>query len=48
MIRQADPQDRGGVVAAVTAAFAEDPGWAFLMGENMSASRRSLWEPCLI
>jgi hypothetical protein len=33
-IRQAHPQDREGVVATVTAAFAQDPGWAFLMGEE--------------
>ena len=33
-IRQAQPQDRPGVVATVAAAFAEDPGWAFLMGEE--------------
>ncbi len=32
MIRQAHPQDREGVLATVTAAFAQDPGWAFLMG----------------
>ena len=34
MIRQAHPQDRPGVLTTVTAAFAEDPGWAFLMGEE--------------
>ena len=34
MIRQAQPQDRNGVVATVTAAFAEDPGWAFIFGED--------------
>jgi GNAT superfamily N-acetyltransferase len=34
MIRQAQRQDRPGVVATVVAAFAEDPGWAFLMGEE--------------
>lgn len=34
MIRQAHPQDREGVVATVTAAFAEDPGWAFILGEE--------------
>lgn len=33
-IRQAHPQDRDGVVATVTAAFAEDPGWAFILGEE--------------
>jgi hypothetical protein len=33
-IRQAHPQDRPGVLATVTAAFAEDPGWAFLMGKE--------------
>ena len=31
-IRRAHPQDREAVLATVTAAFAEDPGWAFLMG----------------
>jgi GNAT superfamily N-acetyltransferase len=34
MIRQAQPQDRLGVVATVAAAFAEDPGWAFILGEE--------------
>lgn len=34
MIRQAQPQDRDGVVATVTAAFAEDPGWVFILGEE--------------
>jgi GNAT superfamily N-acetyltransferase len=33
-IHQAHPQDRPGVLATVVAAFAEDPGWAFLMGEE--------------
>jgi GNAT superfamily N-acetyltransferase len=33
-IRQAHPQDRPGVVATVTAAFAQDPGWAFIFGEE--------------
>jgi GNAT superfamily N-acetyltransferase len=33
-IRQAQPQDRNGVVATVAAAFAEDPGWAFIFGEE--------------
>jgi hypothetical protein len=33
-IRQAHPQDREAVLATVTAAFAQDPGWAFLMGEE--------------
>jgi GNAT superfamily N-acetyltransferase len=33
-IRHAHPQDRPVVVATVTAAFAQDPGWAFLMGEE--------------
>lgn len=34
VIRQALPQDRPGVVATVTAAFAEDPGWAFILSEE--------------
>jgi len=34
MIRQAQPQDRSGVVTTVAAAFAEDPGWAFILGEE--------------
>jgi GNAT superfamily N-acetyltransferase len=34
MIRQAQPQDRPGVVATVAAAFAQDPGWAFILGEE--------------
>ncbi len=33
-IHQANLQDRDGVVATVTAAFAEDPGWAFIFGEE--------------
>ncbi len=33
-IRQASPDDRSGVVASVAAAFAEDPGWAFILGEE--------------
>ena len=32
--RQAHPQDRETVVATVTAAFAQDPGWAFILGEE--------------
>ena len=31
-IRQALPEDRPGVVATVAAAFARDPGWAFILG----------------
>jgi GNAT superfamily N-acetyltransferase len=34
VIRQALPEDRSGVVATVAAAFAEDPGWAFILGEE--------------
>ncbi|HEY5342908.1 MAG TPA: GNAT family N-acetyltransferase [Solirubrobacteraceae bacterium] len=34
VIRQALPEDRPGVVATVAAAFAEDPGWAFILGEE--------------
>jgi len=34
VIRRALPGERGEVVATVTAAFAEDPAWAFLMGEE--------------
>jgi hypothetical protein len=48
MIRHAHPQDRPGVLATVVAAFVEDPGWAFILGEEMSGSRLSSWEPCLI
>ena len=34
MVRRASPQDRAGVVATVVAAFAEDPAWAFMFGEE--------------
>jgi GNAT superfamily N-acetyltransferase len=34
VIRQALPGERTGVVATVAAAFAEDPGWAFILGEE--------------
>jgi hypothetical protein len=34
VIRRALPSDRSGVVATVAAAFAEDPGWAFILGEE--------------
>ena len=34
MIRRALPGERSGVVATVTAAFAKDPGWAFILGEE--------------
>jgi GNAT superfamily N-acetyltransferase len=34
MIRQAVPQERSGVVATVVAAFAQDPAWAFILGED--------------
>jgi GNAT superfamily N-acetyltransferase len=33
-IRRAVPGDRSEVVATVAAAFAEDPGWAFILGEE--------------
>jgi hypothetical protein len=32
MIRQAQSQDRSGVLATVVAAFAENLGWAFILG----------------
>jgi GNAT superfamily N-acetyltransferase len=34
VIRQALPDERSGVVATVAAAFAEDPGWAFILGKE--------------
>jgi GNAT superfamily N-acetyltransferase len=34
MVRKASPDDRTGVVANVVAAFANDPAWAFLLGEE--------------
>jgi len=34
MIRQALPEERSGVVATVVAAFAQDPAWAFILGED--------------
>jgi len=34
MVRRASPQERTGVVATVVAAFAEDPAWAFMFGEE--------------
>jgi GNAT superfamily N-acetyltransferase len=34
LIRRALPDERTGVVATVTAAFADDPGWAFILGEE--------------
>ena len=34
VIRQALPDERPGVVATVAAAFAEDPGWAFILGRE--------------
>jgi GNAT superfamily N-acetyltransferase len=34
MIRHAHPRDRPGVLATVVAAFVEDPGWAFILGEE--------------
>jgi GNAT superfamily N-acetyltransferase len=33
-IRRASPTDRLGLIPTVTAAFAEDPGWAFIFGEE--------------
>ena len=33
-IRQAQPEERPGVVATVVAAFAQDPAWAFILGED--------------
>jgi hypothetical protein len=32
VIRRALPGERTGVVATVAAAFAQDPGWAFILG----------------
>lgn len=37
VIRGASPGDRAGVVATVAAAFAQDPGWAFILGEEYDA-----------
>ena len=34
MIRRALPQDRSAVTATVAAAFAEDPAWAFIFGDE--------------
>jgi GNAT superfamily N-acetyltransferase len=34
VIRRALPQDRSAVTAAVAAAFAEDPAWAFIFGDE--------------
>jgi GNAT superfamily N-acetyltransferase len=34
LIRRATPQERGGVAATVAAAFARDPAWAFILGEE--------------
>jgi GNAT superfamily N-acetyltransferase len=31
------PEDRTGVLATVAAAFAQDPGWAFILGEEYEA-----------
>jgi GNAT superfamily N-acetyltransferase len=33
-VRQADPGDRGAVTASVSAAFADDPAWSFLHGDD--------------
>jgi GNAT superfamily N-acetyltransferase len=33
-LRRAQPRDREGVAATVAAAFARDPGWAFILGEE--------------
>ena len=37
VIRRASQGDRNGVVAMVAAAFAQDPGWAFIFGEEYEA-----------
>jgi GNAT superfamily N-acetyltransferase len=34
ILRRALPGDRAGVVATVAAAFAQDPGWAYILGEE--------------
>jgi GNAT superfamily N-acetyltransferase len=34
VVREAVPQERAGVVATVVAAFAQDPAWAFILGED--------------
>jgi GNAT superfamily N-acetyltransferase len=34
LIRRALRRDRSGVVATIAAAFAQDPGWAFILGEE--------------
>ncbi|HTA33874.1 MAG TPA: GNAT family N-acetyltransferase [Solirubrobacteraceae bacterium] len=34
MVREAVPEERVGVVATVVAAFAQDPAWAFILGED--------------
>jgi GNAT superfamily N-acetyltransferase len=34
VIRRALPGERSGVVATVAAAFADDPGWAFIFGDD--------------
>jgi GNAT superfamily N-acetyltransferase len=34
MIKRASPDERSRVVATVVSAFAEDPGWAFILGEE--------------
>jgi GNAT superfamily N-acetyltransferase len=34
MVRKASPDDRTAVVATVVAAFANDPAWGFLLGED--------------
>ncbi len=33
-VRRASPEDRSAVAATVAAAFAEDPGWAFIFGDD--------------
>lgn len=33
-VRRAAPEDRSAVAATVAAAFAEDPGWAFIFGDD--------------
>lgn len=37
MIRRASPGDRAGVLATVAGAFAQDPGWAYILGEEYEA-----------
>ena len=34
VIRRPLPEERSGVVATIVVAFAQDPGWAFIFGEE--------------